>query len=392
MAKITKKGTSSFVALTDTPSGYSGANSKLLRVNAGATAVEFVTESYIDNVGGGSTDNAVVRFDGTGGGTVQNSGVIVDDTNNITGLGTLNTRTIANWVDGPASSIDNAIVRFNGTGGKTAQNSGWTIDDDDKLVCDADLNDATGNEIAFLFEYETNKASSGNDSGLVINQTDTASPGTSLFFDAQVGGVSKFNINNNGAITVQGGVYSSTYNYLSVNVPIQVKSYITGGNQHGIELTNSTSFAATSGSQGMVKITPTYNQTSGTAANTDLLINRTETAVGSGTQYLIDAQVGGTSKVLISNKANIGVNNPTIEQDSAIFIANASTAPSTQTAGQIAMFSIDHTAADSKSTLGVITEAVVEAYVDETKFSHVLPVTINGSEYWVMLMDTNPSP
>lgn len=38
-----------------------------------------------------STDNAVVRFDGTGGKTGQNSVVIIDDSGNVTGLGTLNT-------------------------------------------------------------------------------------------------------------------------------------------------------------------------------------------------------------------------------------------------------------------------------------------------------------
>ena len=48
-------------------------------------------------------------------------------------------------------------------------------------------------------------------------------------------------------------------------------------------------------------ITPTYNQVSATTANTDLLINRTETAVGSGAQNLIDAQVGGSSKFSVSN-------------------------------------------------------------------------------------------
>ncbi|MFA4902878.1 MAG: hypothetical protein WC600_09045 [Desulfobaccales bacterium] len=48
-------------------------------------------------------------------------------------------------------------------------------------------------------------------------------------------------------------------------------------------------------------ITPVYNQTSGTAANTDLFINRIETAVGSGAQYLIDAQVGSLSKFNVTN-------------------------------------------------------------------------------------------
>jgi len=50
---------------------------------------------------------------------------------------------------------------------------------------------------------------------------------------------------------------------------------------------------ATSGTNIGLSLTPTYNQASGTAANTDLLINRTETAVGSGAQYSIQAQRGG---------------------------------------------------------------------------------------------------
>jgi len=45
----------------------------------------------------------------------------------------------------------------------------------------------------------------------------------------------------------------------------------------------------------------TYNQTS-TAAGTDLLINRTETAVGSGAQNLFDFQVGGSSRGRLTNK------------------------------------------------------------------------------------------
>lgn len=65
--------------------------------------------------------------------------------------------------------------------------------------------------------------------------------------------------------------------------------------------TNSSAYSNTSGNVKILSITPTYNQTSGTAANTDLLINRTQTAVGSGAQYLIDAQVGGVSKFSVTN-------------------------------------------------------------------------------------------
>ena len=63
--------------------------------------------------------------------------------------------------------------------------------------------------------------------------------------------------------------------------------------------------SATSGSNTALSLTPTYNQASGTAANTDLLINRTETAIGSGTQLLIDAQVGSVSKFKVSNSGSV---------------------------------------------------------------------------------------
>ena len=64
------------------------------------------------------------------------------------------------------------------------------------------------------------------------------------------------------------------------------------------------STVSNTGDQIGIKLAPTYNQTSGTANNTDLLINRTETAVGSGTQRLISAQVGSVEKFGIDNVGN----------------------------------------------------------------------------------------
>ena len=55
-----------------------------------------------------------------------------------------------------------------------------------------------------------------------------------------------------------------------------------------------------------VAITPTINQ-SGTAAYTALYINPTENGVGSGTNYLLNAAVGGTSKMVIQNNGNVGI-------------------------------------------------------------------------------------
>ncbi|MDQ3014706.1 MAG: hypothetical protein M3Q73_02495, partial [bacterium] len=57
---------------------------------------------------------------------------------------------------------------------------------------------------------------------------------------------------------------------------------------------SSASFSNTSGQSYGVSITPNYNQASGSGANTDLQIQRAETAIGSGLQYLISAEVGGS--------------------------------------------------------------------------------------------------
>lgn len=53
--------------------------------------------------------------------------------------------------------------------------------------------------------------------------------------------------------------------------------------------------AATSGTVIGTKIAATYNETSGNAANYDFIVNRTQTAVGSGIQRLASFQVGGTA-------------------------------------------------------------------------------------------------
>jgi hypothetical protein len=66
-----------------------------------------------------------------------------------------------------------------------------------------------------------------------------------------------------------------------------------------IQLASVTS-TAISGAIVGTAVTPVYNQASGTAANTDFLIQRTETAIGSGAQLLFDAQVGSTSKFSVS--------------------------------------------------------------------------------------------
>lgn len=167
------------------------------------------------------------------------------------------------------------------------------------------LDEATGDEVAMMLNYTTNKATSGHDTGLVVNQTDTASPGTSSLADFQVGGSSKWRVTNTGAVYGSGAVQASGFNGNSgisatslVTLPIQNSHSFTAAD-NVVEMGSGT-HSNSSGVLSVLAILPTYNQT-GTAAATDLLINRTETAVGTGEQNLIDAQVGGTSKFKVRN-------------------------------------------------------------------------------------------
>jgi hypothetical protein len=101
---------------------------------------------------GSSTDNAVARFDGTTGKVVQNSVVtIADSTGNMAGVGTLNTRTIANWVDGPASVTDGRVVAFDGTTGKL-------VKQDTRLAADLAAGPASATDNAIVrFDGTTGK-------------------------------------------------------------------------------------------------------------------------------------------------------------------------------------------------------------------------------------------
>lgn len=87
----------------------------------------------------------------------------------------------------------------------------------------------------------------------------------------------------------------------------------------GITLTRPSSTAATgvttvgtltssSSVQAMLAVTPTINQT-GTGGYAGVLVNVTETATGSGTKRLIDAQVGGVSKFAADNAGRVTLNN-----------------------------------------------------------------------------------
>jgi hypothetical protein len=60
------------------------------------------------------------------------------------------------------------------------------------------LDQATGDEAALTLDYTTNKATSGDDTGLLIDFTDTDSPGTSYPFKIDVNGTTKLQLDYTG--------------------------------------------------------------------------------------------------------------------------------------------------------------------------------------------------
>ena len=190
------------------------------------------------------------------------------------------------------------IKPIGGSGVVTKEGDGYNLPD---IL----LDDASGNQTALLINYETNKVA-GNDTGLIINQTDTLSPGASWLIDLQVGGVSKFNVGNDGSIALSGDIVCTGNNpafrfaHNIGNQRMQFSAGVKSGTGSVSAFTFSRIDNSSSGTSHHVVLNPVYTQT-GNAATTDLLINRTENSVGSGAQLLIDLQVDTNSKFNVAN-------------------------------------------------------------------------------------------
>ena len=109
--------------------------------------------------------------------------------------------------------------------------------------------------------------------------------------------------------TIIGGTISnSTFIINSASAVAASSVNLTSGpNSAGGSLSTigSATNTATSGQQFLINLTDTYNQASGTASNTDIFLNRTQTAVGSGTQKLIDLQVDSLSKFSVRSNGSV---------------------------------------------------------------------------------------
>ena len=177
----------------------------------------------------------------------------------------------------------------------------WTAAQNTNLT----LAGATGNEVAVIYAYTTNKATSGNDTGVQIAWTDTASPGTSYPFQITRNGTSVFSIEpalttatvNAWAWSGGGTVATNGVSKFGGGVGLLIAdtSTTTAGTLLSIGGTPSARTSTLAAGNHTALAVNGDMVHSGTASYTGIRVNMEETSLGSGQSYLLDMGGGGAS-------------------------------------------------------------------------------------------------
>lgn len=204
-----------------------------------------------------------------------------------------------------------------------------------------------------------------NDSSNRIVFDTKTSGGTVRDMRFRRGGTDKISLGSNGAVTLHSNVYPSSTqaHYLGFTSlrweAIFVGSAVTSSNPV-IDATQSNT--ASSGTIVGMQFVPTHNQT-GTAGSTDLLVNRTESGLGSGSHYFCDFQVSGTSKIRIDNTGTIEPDKTTADEGFINFKATAD--------------------GDSTSAISTLTTS--------GSTTHHIQIEINGTKAWIAASTNAPT-
>ena len=130
-------------------------------------------------------------------------------------------------LDKPISTLTQAAIDAAG-GGAFDADANTLITASTPIV----LDQAT-DEAALTLDYTTNKAA-GNDTGLLINQTDTLISGTSKLLDLQVGGTSKFSVDSGGTLTTTDVTFTNALGLAYAKWEGASRLFYAGGNAFAV--------------------------------------------------------------------------------------------------------------------------------------------------------------
>jgi hypothetical protein len=304
----------------------------------------------VTNIGSGSTNWVLTRttdFDGSATGTITqgatfdiaqgtaNAGLLLIE--NGTGPWTMGTTAItfipngaslsgavtgvlpvANGGTGASSYTAKSII-YAGASTLNQDNANLSYDDAAKSVgigtASPTVNlDVRGTASATMVNFAQSWTGSGSPTAVKIAVSDASSGSGKIqdWLGGASGTTSRMSIDRNGNLVVQNSVATPNLYGSSASTPMGIRNQT--GSMSTINLdvisvgrdragTNVMTNTAPSGTTDWLAIYPTYNQGAGaTTINNDLLIDRTETSIGTGTeQNLINLKVAGTSKFKVSN-------------------------------------------------------------------------------------------
>jgi len=172
----------------------------------------------------------------------------------------------------------------------------------------ATYTNSSGSSTPYVFTVTDSTTGTAGFSALVVNRAGSGTGSASKFLlDLRDGGSTKLSVDRFGSGIFSGNLQGGnlyTQGFLRAagsGANIAFTQSFTNVSATRMTFSANGSATGTSGTEVCVDIAPTYNQTSGTTANTALRINATQTAVGSGTQLLQDWQVGGSSLARMTN-------------------------------------------------------------------------------------------
>ena len=281
-----------------------------------------------------STNLAITRYNGTSGLLLQDSTVLLDNSGNLSGVGTIDSLALPpvqfGNVLGAASSTNLALVRFNSTSGKLIQDSIVTLDNPGNLL---NINNINGFPVGNILG-----PGSATDSAVALYSTTTGKllKNSTVTIDGSGNLLGVGTINGN-------AIFSSSYAFMNSTLTPGVNVTVTAGNRWifaNCPIISGFTFGSgqlTAPATGVYSVTWGYNQANQAQHIWALCVNGVEAA--DGAYWLANNFNGadantkmmaahGTVVIQLISGDTIGVINPTV---SSFTIAGAAQTTIVQT-------------------------------------------------------------